>query len=521
MPLCLSALAFTAAPAWAGQWKITFSGSGDDQATHYTVTNNQVTGASPWGTQYLTVSGGQAGSGGSCFFVGLGDTVSLSVTATLTWVPSGPDDPAPASVNVLEVANASCSQWLLQPTGVQYSADDGLQDPAVDQSNGSGGYGKTSGGSHLRHLTVSPGQTSVSLPGLTLKASITYATCIANSGPGVGVSYFVLQDGRDLSLGGPVTNKKVPALDANNNQTVDANGDPNFVPGPNAPGQGDTIYSYYDTETPPPGTGLAGDPPPSTSSPIVNQLTFTPQFTGNWHWKTVPGGSSTVPDVVSPDTWKWSLPESNDTWAQGIWDMPYAQNFGYLNGQPTGSDAPTSYTLTYSATDNYDGAQASAGFQMTRHDPIEKNYTDHHPHIPINFRPAPDAAYAYAAYPGQTLTVGCTNGDSWTVTGSVSGPIAQYVLGTLGLSGSLSRQYSFSSTVTSAVADPPIQIMTGDETYLEEFDQVVRHYGKVDTWGVSGYEGTSSYDFTVPDDPSGGYRAHLPLIHTGTSNSRS
>ncbi len=157
---------------------------------------------------------------------------------------------------------------------------------------------------------------------------------------------------------------------------------------------------------------------------------------------------------------------------------------------------------------------------MMVHDPYEANYPDHTAHIINNIRAVSGAAYARASYDGQPLSVGVTKGDSWTVTGSasVSIPLANWVADALGVSFEVSHEYSFSSNVTAPVTSPyqymgqSYTVHEGDETYMEEFDEYVNHYGKADTWGTSGYTGTQPYAFQAPDNPSGGYQAHLPLI---------
>jgi hypothetical protein len=333
-------------------------------------------------------------------------------------------------------------------------------------------------------------------------------------------------DTRDVTISANVdtTSKKVPLLDANGNQTSDANGDPNYTTAPNtgdADGtmHGDTIYSYHDFVT----TYDSG--PVDTDKP--NWITFTPNYVGNWHYKsgtTHNGDSIVVPDVVDPDTWSWSPNESEDTWDYGKCFMPWATNFTEEDEVPTGQDASTVYNVTYSATDNTDQASATANYVMTVHDPYEKNYPDHVQHVPTKIRTAPDAAYALATYPGETLNVGVTQGDSWTVSSTFNCPIAlaSWVSSAIGINVQVSHQVSYASTVTLPVTGTysyqgqTLTVQPGDETYIEEFDQHARHYGKVDTWSTGGYTGTQPYDYSVPDNPAGGFQVHMPLIHTIT-----
>ena len=123
-----------------------------------------------------------------CNFGGPG---SLSVTATLTWTPDSSTDTSqpPPTVNVLETANASAQQWILQATGVSTSASDGFGDPVTNPT--APVYGASSSGKHLYQATVSSGQTSVTLPTRSLSAYLSYQTAVATSGPSVGGSYTV------------------------------------------------------------------------------------------------------------------------------------------------------------------------------------------------------------------------------------------------------------------------------------------------------------------------------------------
>ena len=189
-----------ALPSHAGQWVITLSGNTSSSASvgNYTFANSQVTGPSPWSSAnspYFTVSGGFPVA--SC---SLGLPGTVYVTAKLTWQPSAPGDTSapPPTVDVLETASASDAAWMLQPTGVVASASDGFNDPVVYATPPV--YGATSSGKHLYHLTVVPGQNSVTLPLRTLGASLSYATALVTSSPSVGIIYSVQQDTREVMI---------------------------------------------------------------------------------------------------------------------------------------------------------------------------------------------------------------------------------------------------------------------------------------------------------------------------------
>ena len=167
LALCTLALLMPL-PSWAGGWVITFTGSttepvypvgatGWNAVGSYNFTNSVVTGPAPWGNAHpnLTFNGGQI----ETYSNQTGET-ALDVTATLTWTPSYPGDTSlpPLTVDVLETASTEVHTGVAWSLG---SADDGLGDA---QTNFSDGSGSTSIGKHLTHLTVSAGQTTVSLP---------------------------------------------------------------------------------------------------------------------------------------------------------------------------------------------------------------------------------------------------------------------------------------------------------------------------------------------------------------------
>lgn len=143
---------------------------------------------------------------------------AIFVTSTLTWTPSGPGDTSqpPPTLDVLETASAGGAEWMLQPTGVVATTSDGFNDPVFYAT--APVYGAQSKGNHLYHLTISPGQTLVTLPQRTMGASISYATAITTSSASIGMGYTAQEDKRSVSIvGGRVTYKKllIGGLDAN------------------------------------------------------------------------------------------------------------------------------------------------------------------------------------------------------------------------------------------------------------------------------------------------------------------
>jgi len=219
--LCALIVVLLPLPSWAGQWQITLSGSATpDSPTQsgYTFVNSKVTAPSTYSATADPLFGITSAS--SCALAVAG---SMSVTATLTWQPSAAGDTSapPPTVDVLETAKASGSQWMLQPTGVSASASDGFLDPVVYETPPV--YGARSSGRHLYHLTVPPGQRSVTVPLRSLSALLSYASAITTSYPAVGVNYTVQLDPRAVTISAdcdtPVTYYKVLS------GGVDANGD--------------------------------------------------------------------------------------------------------------------------------------------------------------------------------------------------------------------------------------------------------------------------------------------------------
>jgi hypothetical protein len=107
---------------------------------------------------------------------------------------------------------------------------------------------------------------------------------------------------------------------------------------------------------------------PGTWTP--NWQVYEPNYIGNWgwvfgqdHW----GHSEDVPNAG----FTWSPNESQDTWDWGTVEAP-AGNITYQNGTPKGSPTgPSMQTVSYTAISNVDGAQATANYDITYHDPFE------------------------------------------------------------------------------------------------------------------------------------------------------
>lgn len=317
------------------------------------------------------------------------------------------------------------------------------------------------------------------------------------------------QDTRAVTISASVdpTHTKTPLLDASGNQTIDANGDPNYtaapnVADPNGTMHGDTIYSYHSYI----GTSQNGDLP--QDSPEWNWIYFTPHFVGGWHWKAGTNhnqDSITVPNVVNPDTWSWSPNESEDTWDYGKCSMSWATNYSETNGIPTGQDAPTVYNgsgVVYAATDNTDGASITAKYIMTVHDPIEKNYPDHATYRnKENFKKYPDAQWVSSGSdPGKTydLDVHTDTSQSIDITITPGGKIEKLIASALGVTVDVSASFDISVGQGTVIKDVP----PGYGTYCMSYEVVDYHIGKVDQWGTGGYQGTAPYNLRIHENPA-------------------
>ena len=270
----------------------------------------------------------------------------MSVVATLTWTPNSASDTSqpPPTVDVLEAASASDMTAGGSP-GVTGSADDGLGDAPTYPFN----ISASSTGSHLTHLTVPPGQTSISLPSRALSAMLPNTPGTGDTRvPSELLSYTVQIDTRSVTI--TRSNARSPGIvyspdNQPHGEYVDASG----------VGHGETIYS-----------SLSG-----SSSPTLdpNWQFFDSTLVGNWTQKTAydllgqPTG--TEPDV----TWAWSPAESEDTIDSGKCEMPKGGITYDDNGNSSGTAASTiPYSVAYGATDNGNGATATAAYVLTLHE---------------------------------------------------------------------------------------------------------------------------------------------------------
>jgi len=452
------------------------------------------------------------------FFNGtVGMKGSGTLTQTWTWVPAPAPGglPAPAVLSLLVSAPVSAD---IAPNYSSPSVTSGLTGTA-SASNGLGDTASVMEGSsymvqnlpglHLMQLPVGAGgkvtvtvsaQASVSLTNSVLYGTFVLKPGVPPWGPfyqftptngnacstgGAGVSAKAQQDYRTLTIsaGVDVTNTKQVLLSAAGVVSIDANGDQNFFQTPNTRTpdgtmHGDTIYTYV------------GHHDGAQDAFNTNWIYFTPNYSGNWHYKagtTHNGNSIVVPNVVAPDTWKWSPSESQDGWDYGLCEMSLAPNYAIVNGYAQGQDAPSVYNVGYSATDNTDQANASANYMMTLHDPVEKNYPDHKTSDFVN--PRQVSGNLISSGTSDTLGGGIAIQIDYSLSISLTGPEASWVAKVLGLNVTASVEQDYQTISNVSTTGLP----AGWYTSVVEYDHYYDHVGKTDGWSTTGYTGTDPY----------------------------
>ena len=353
-----------AAPAHAGHWVITVSGggttpyypNGTDPDPHCTFEDSQLTYPLPpnYFNIWLSDSDDLGRADVNTHITG---EVTLSIGATLTWTPSYPGDTSlpPLSVDVLETGRAGVDTNVNPPPGV---ADDGLGDSIVYTSGS-----VTSQGSHLYHLAVPMGQTSVTLPGRLLSAS---RPDVPGGDPMMNtyVNYSVVQDTRAVTISADVdaTLGKGPRYDENGVVMYNIYGDQMFTPHPHTRMPDGTMYGDI---------GIA-----DSTDGIYNHVTidYDAERVGTW---------SIDGDI---DSWYHTLLHSNfDPDHQGDTITSYSPNISTFSVQYNGwasnpSTDPSNINerstigtdhVFFSYTDGHDKAKATANYYMAVHRPYE------------------------------------------------------------------------------------------------------------------------------------------------------
>ena len=271
--LCFLSLLLLCTPSFAGQWVVTFTGVGTQTPTGgltntCTFTNSQYIAPSNPYYHLVNISGNSCGLGGETT-----GAETLNVTATFTWTPSAPGDTSqpPPTLDVLETGNANSSRYLINPVGLNNSADDGWGDSPSYPTPPM--VGAVSTGAHLTHFTISQGQTTVTLKPRTLSVTLSWTSSQGGGAGGMGMGYSVKIDNRFILL----------HRDGAHGETQDANGTTH----------GDTIYSY-----------LANAPLGVGSTVVQNMQVFHPYFAGPWSPNPQYAASGT--ESALNISWQWN-----------------------------------------------------------------------------------------------------------------------------------------------------------------------------------------------------------------------
>lgn len=447
--LILSALCLlTVAPVCAGGWNVASQSNGEFDATYYNSDGTSSTVPTPWPNpwrgQFPDPSYTYAPSGS---YASSGD-----ITATLTWTPSSPTDLPPAdqqtSLSVLEDASAT-AQWHgpgAYPPDCVRVVSDGLTDPGVVNYDTPEADTLVSRGKHLIQVGVTRGADGVYravLPPRHLAASGT-------KGSGswlttVPIAYTAQPDNRrvEIARGGGK-----PAFIGNDGKRHGEWTEPGGTM------HGETTYSFlYGSQS--------GNPAPKLSS---NWVYFASALYGRWTKRIVYDSSGQI-SGYSPDVaWSWSPAESDDTINSAKCQMPQSGITYYDNGSSSGSAAgPIDYPVTYTATDNGDGATATVSYILSVHDQWENLRLDPtHPYDPVDINDL--VKVAGSNYPAQInpdyehdapvgpLSVGATVGFQFSAQLNGTFKISDFF--TLG--GNFTATGSASVTANQSITGPPI-----------------------------------------------------------------
>ena len=240
------------------------------------------------------------------------------------------------------------------------SADDGMGDPALPVGYWDSGRllysdGVESGGQPFGygppwktlHLTTHQASSGV----VRITHSLYAASAIIGAQPDApiaSVSYQAPIDTRTLSL----------HREGGRGETYDADGT----------GHGDTIYSYHTLST----TVLFHN---RSDVDNINWQTFHPIYGGEWSKFTTYDNlnqAHTFPDI----SYSWTPSESDNKWNIGLRSIVHgAMNEDLDLSAPLkwtkDASPPGGGTETYTATDNVDGASATANYILKIHEPLE------------------------------------------------------------------------------------------------------------------------------------------------------
>jgi hypothetical protein len=197
-------------------------------------------------------------------------------------------------------------------------------------------------------------------------------------------------------------------------------------------------------------------------------------YDGEWNWSPS-GQDETAIDSTQTNELGTMKKDENNEWY----------------GTPT---TPRVQTTTYTLKDPNDNAVGTATYELILHDEFEfKNENPVTTSIE-NVRAHPNAIVVRATAPNQSLTVGVSNGYSWTVGGSFGGNIsASKFIGKV-FNVEVSRTASTDVNASVTINDVPV----GYETYLEIYDRRDVRTGTSYQWSDAGYVGEANWEIKVP-----------------------
>ena len=227
--------------------------------------------------------------------------------------------------------------------GVMTQADDGLSDPMTYRPVPM--YGAVSSGSHLLRIAIPPGQLSVTLPTRSLSVSLSQTSYSFGGSAGMGLSYSIQQDNREV--------------------TLHRDGARTEIITPDGVTHGDSRFSYTQDS-------VFGE------KVIDNSPVFHPTFLGNWPFQPIDittGGPLYIGRQWSPQPKvAYTTIVPTDTWNT----HQQVADFGSVNmdtqshwfGDP---DAVKHISISYRATDLYDSTHptASATYDLALHDQFD------------------------------------------------------------------------------------------------------------------------------------------------------
>lgn len=251
------------------------------------------------------------------------------VDVYLVWNHSAPYGMDKPPVNAVALIRATATAGKLGNVAGEMSVSNGFNDPIEGSIS--------TGGSHL-----------VQKKNTSLAERVLIGTYSLHASSPNGVAYIRLYAEPDTRF---ISFVRQNAHD----ETVDADGTIH----------GDTIYSFTDYYP-------AAGGQISFFQENKNLQMFSVTLNGEWHKKRIYiNGNPFNPADVLDITFAWNPPSTHSDYYYNEW----LQKFGTTNRE-SGSwkgtpDSPNTETLTYTVTDNADGAKADATYVLTKHDQVQ------------------------------------------------------------------------------------------------------------------------------------------------------